>query len=67
MADVPNFNHRTKAVIEVNKNSLVIKHAAKPKRELKLPCTEKELLKGMNSYTAHADELAVVNPTEMGK
>lgn len=67
MADVPQFRDGTKVVIEVNKDSLVIKRATKRKRKLKLPYTEKELLEGMTPYTAHADELAVINSTEMGE
>ena len=67
MADVPQFSDGTKVIIEVNKDSLVIKRATKPKRKLKLPYTEKELLEGMTPYTAHADELAVINSKEMGE
>ena len=67
MADVPQFRDGTKVVIEVNKDSLIIKRATKPKRKLKLPYTEKELLEGMTPYTAHADELAVINSKEIGE
>ena len=67
MADVPQFSDGTKVVIEVNKDSLVIKRATKPKRKLKLPYTEKELLEGMTPYTAHADELAIIISKEMGE
>jgi len=54
-------------VVEVNKDSLVIKRATKQNRKLKLSYTEKELLEGMIPYTAHADELAVINSTEVGE
>lgn len=67
MAEVPDFSDGTKVVIDVNKDSLVIKRASKKKRKLKLPYSEKELLEGMTPYTAHADELAVINATEIGE
>ena len=67
MAEVPQFSDGTKVIIEVNEDSLVIKRATKQKRKLKLPYTEKELLEGMTPYTAHADELAVINSKEMGE
>ncbi len=67
MADVPQLSNGTKVVIEVNEDSLIIKRATKQKRKLKLPYSEKELLEGMTPYSAHADELATLNATEMGE
>ncbi len=67
MADVPQFSDGTKVVIDVNEDRLIIKRSSKPKKKFKLPYTEKELLEGMTPYTAHADEIAVIKPKEMGE
>ncbi len=67
MADLPKLSNGTKVVIEVNEESLLIKRANKPLKKLKLPYTEQFLLEGMTPYTAHADELALLNPIEMGE
>jgi len=34
---------------------------------MRLPLTEKELLKGLSPHTAHADELATVSGSELGE
>ncbi|HEX4975756.1 MAG TPA: MazF family transcriptional regulator [Pseudomonadales bacterium] len=66
MADVPNFRDGTEVTVEVTEEALIIKRAAKPKRSLKLPYSERDLLVGMNPAKAHADELAVPSRNELG-
>lgn len=67
MADLPKFSNGTKVIVEVNKDSLVIKPVLKVTRKIHLPFTEQELLKGMTPYTAHADELAIPTSAEIGQ
>ena len=65
MADLPKFSDGTKVLVEVNKDSLVIKPASKLKKKLRLPFSEKDLLKDMTPYLAHADELAALSANEI--
>lgn len=36
------------------------------KRDKQFPFSEKELLQGLDAYSAHADELAVLSDSELG-
>ncbi len=65
MAEMPHFEVGTKVIVDSNEDGLVIKRSSKPKRKLKLPYTEKDLLKGLDSYSAHADELAGLIDSEV--
>lgn len=44
--------------IEVKAGKIIIESAQKAALKVRLPFSEKELLKGLNAHTAHADELA---------
>ena len=37
------------------------------RKKKRFPFSEKDLLKGLNAHTAHADELAVVSGKELGE
>ena len=53
--------------IEVEGNKVIIEAVVgKPKKRLKLPFTERQLLSGLNEHTAHADELADLGSIETG-
>ncbi len=65
MAEMPHFEVGTKVVVDSSEDGLVIKRSSKPKRKLKLPYSEKDLLKGLDSYSAHADELASLIGSEV--
>ncbi len=52
--------------IEVKAGKIVIDAAEKTPRRIKLPFTEAELLKGLDAYGVHADELALPSPAETG-
>lgn len=64
MAEVPSFFVGTKVRVNISKDGLVIKKAAGQNKVLKLPYSEKSLLKGLTAETAHADELAVLSEAE---
>lgn len=44
--------------IEVKDGKTIIEPISEPKKRLKLPFSEVALLKGLDAYTAHADEIA---------
>jgi len=53
--------------IEVVDNKIIIEPVANmPKKRLKLPFTEAQLLSGLDSHTSHADELADLSSFEVG-
>ncbi len=66
MASALKISDGTMVIVEVTNDGLIIKKATKPKKQLKLPYNEKSLLEGMTPYTAHSDELAVLNHNELG-
>lgn len=51
--------------IEVKDGKIVIEPAVKTKPSIKLPFTEKALLKGLTPQTAHADEIASPSSKEL--
>ncbi|MFL0798336.1 MAG: AbrB/MazE/SpoVT family DNA-binding domain-containing protein [Cellvibrionaceae bacterium] len=54
--------------IEVDKGKVVIEATAdKPKKKLKLPFSESQLISGLDEYTAHADSLATLSTSELGE
>lgn len=57
MKDIPEFKEGTKVDVTVTKMGLNIVKAEKPKG-VKLPFSEKQLLKDMTPLTAHADIIA---------
>jgi antitoxin MazE len=61
---LPNFVEGTIVNIEVTQEGFAVKKMVKPKKTLKLPYTEAELLEGLCSHTAHADLLAKLLPSE---
>jgi len=53
--------------IEVVDNKVIIESVTdKPKRRLKLPFTEAQLLSGLDRHTSHADELTELSSSEVG-
>lgn len=57
----------SKVTIEVVKEGLLVKPGVPGKRRrFKLPYTEAELVRGMTPSKAHADELPIPLPTELG-
>ena len=46
-------------------NKLIIEPIKRPKKHF--PFSEMELLTGLDAYTAHADELAIVSGKELGE
>ncbi|EGR4069223.1 AbrB/MazE/SpoVT family DNA-binding domain-containing protein [Vibrio cholerae] len=44
---------------------IIIEPIERPK--MRFPFSEKELLKGLNAHTGHADEIAVVSGKELGE
>lgn len=52
--------------IELSEGRIVIEPKRKGKN-LKLPFTEESLLEGLDSYSAHADELASPMTSELGE
>jgi len=55
-----------KVEIKVSDEALGIKKVQREQKKLKLTYSEKDLLDGMNSNTAHAVELATPNLNELG-
>lgn len=56
----------SKITIEILDGKIVIEPIKAQQKRLKLPFSEEALLKDLNAYTAHADELAVPSNTEFG-
>lgn len=56
----------SKITIEILDGKIVIEPIKAQQKRLKLPFSEEALLKDLNAYTAHADELAVPSKTEFG-
>lgn len=52
--------------ISVKAGKIVIEAAQETPRKVNLPFSEADLLKGLNAYSAHADELALPSAIEMG-
>ena len=50
--------------IDVIDDQIVIKSPNEKKQRIRLPFTETELLQNLDGYTAHADELASLLPSE---
>ncbi|AIS58273.1 AbrB/MazE/SpoVT family DNA-binding domain-containing protein (plasmid) [Vibrio coralliilyticus] len=49
--------------VKVDGQKITIEPIKRPKK--RFPCSEKELLNGLDAHTAHADELAVVSTKEL--
>lgn len=63
--DIPHFEEGMQVIVDVNEEGFTVKKIDQaPKREKKF--TEKDLLKGMTAYTAHADEVAEIDDKEWG-
>ncbi len=65
LRDIPNFHEGTEVDIEVSEQGLSITKA-RPGRQLNLPFSEAQLLKDLDPYTVHAEELADLLPSEIG-
>ncbi|MBS0359580.1 MAG: transcriptional regulator [Proteobacteria bacterium] len=61
MKTIPQFKAEMPVVIEINKQGIKVTPS---KRIAILPLTEKQLLKGLNRKTAHADALAIITHKE---
>lgn len=51
--------------IQVKDGQIIISAVKSGERKVKLPFSEKDLLKGLTADTAHADELALPSSTEL--
>lgn len=51
--------------IDVKDGRIVIEAAQEAPRRVNLPFSESDLLKGLDAYSAHANELAQLSTTEM--
>lgn len=52
--------------IEVKAGKIVIEAAERVRRKVSFPFSEADLLKGLDPYSAHSDELARPSASEMG-
>jgi len=55
---IPNFKEGMEVIVLVSEDGIQVQPAVRNRRQLKLPYTEAELLKGLTPHKAHADELA---------
>jgi antitoxin MazE len=62
---IPHFEENMLVIVEVDEKCLKV-FPVKPKQKKKL-FTEDELLKGLTSITAHADEIAKISDIERGE
>lgn len=53
--------------INVEAGKIIIQARPKKQKKVRFPFTEKQLLKGLNAKTAHADELASLTANEIGE
>ncbi|MCS0431331.1 AbrB/MazE/SpoVT family DNA-binding domain-containing protein [Vibrio alginolyticus] len=51
--------------VKADGGKIIIEPIKRPKKSF--PFSEKELLKGLDAHTAHADELAIVSGKELGE
>lgn len=66
MAELPKFEDGTRVIVEVTKEGIMVKPAAKQKEAHQLPYSEADLLDGLTPETAHADALASPTSHELG-
>ena len=67
MAELPGFTEGMKVSVTVTEEGLVVKPVPLEVREGALPYSEKQLLRGLDADTAHADELAEPTSRELGE
>ena len=65
MRDIPHFKEGMLVMVDVNEEGFTVKKI-KEQPERKKRFSEKELLKGLTAYTAHADEVAILRDDELG-
>ena len=65
MAEIPKFREGCKVSVEVTEKGLIIEAVKEPKKRIKLPFSEADLVAGMTPETAHADELATLSDVEI--
>ena len=65
MRDIPHFKEGTLVMVDVTEEGFTVKKIKKPSQGKKR-FSEKELLKGLSAYTAHADEIATLSDEELG-
>ena len=56
MAELPRFKVGTKVIVDVTDEGITVKPATAEERGFRFPYSEQELLAGMTSEKAHADE-----------
>lgn len=64
MRDIPHFKEGMNVMVEVTEEGFTVTKINKPKTRKRF--SEKELLKDLTPYKAHADEISVVNSAEFG-
>lgn len=63
--DIPHFTEGTQVIVDVTEDGFTVKKIQTSQN--KIPrFSEKELLKNITPFTAHADEIAVLRDDEMG-
>jgi antitoxin MazE len=66
MAEIPGFTEGMKVAVTVTEDGLVVKPVPLEVREGALPYSERQLLRGLDADSAHADELAEPSSSELG-
>ena len=65
MCDLAHLGRGDKVLVEVDENGLTVRRVARG-RGHELPFSEAELIEGMTPYSAHADEIPPLLPSEIG-
>jgi antitoxin MazE len=65
MRDIPHFKEGMQVIVDVTEEGFTVKKMIDPAQKKKR-FSEKELLKGMTAYTAHADEVSNLSDDEWG-
>ncbi len=65
MRELPQFKEGTEVEVEVTEEGFTVRRAA-PKKRLKLPFSETELLRNLTPESAHADAVAEPLANELG-
>jgi len=67
MGDLAHLSKGSKVDIEITEQGLTVKPKSTTGKKLELPYTEAELIKGLTSKKAHADELPSMLSSEVGE
>jgi len=65
MREVPHFEPGAKVTVEVFEDGFTVKKVVENKSSKLFPFTEEQLLSGLDANTAHADELPILQATDI--